>query len=133
MAPLRRLVHPTLAALRREELVHRKDGVSRQHVIHSPPDLVREYREGFALAMSAFQTRLEPLALAVLPEERDCSFRERPFQMDVALLRTTPADDLAGGFMAALHQARSLREGRGPPFDHCSRSAARLSSPRPGG
>lgn len=95
MAPLRRLVRPTLASLRREKFFHREDGVAREHVVHRAPDLVGEDRERFPFAVAPFESRLEPLALSVLAQERDRGLGKRPFEMDIALLRASPGRKLA--------------------------------------
>ena len=51
VARVRRLARPLPSPLRREELLHREDRSSRQHVEHRPPDLVREDREGLPFAV----------------------------------------------------------------------------------
>jgi len=96
---------PTLASLRREELLHREDGVAREHVVHRAPDLVRQNRERLPFAVAPFEPRLEPLALPVLAQEGNRRLGERPFEMDIPLLRATTPDDLARRFMPPLHQA----------------------------
>ncbi len=57
MARVRGVAHPTLTPLRREKLLHRKDGASRQHVIDGASNLVREDRQRLPLSVFLLQAR----------------------------------------------------------------------------
>ncbi len=69
VARVRRVAHPTLSPLRREELLHRTDGASRPHVIDRAPDLVRENRERLPCAVFLLEPRQELLALRRVAED----------------------------------------------------------------
>ena len=56
VARVRRLAHPLPSPLRREELLHREDGASRQHVEHGASDLVRQDRERLPFAVLSSQS-----------------------------------------------------------------------------
>ena len=77
-ARLRRVAHPTLSPLRREELHHRKDGASREHVVHGAPDLMREDGERLSLAVFLLEPSQELLALGGVTEKEHGGLGERP-------------------------------------------------------
>src|SRR5688572_112834 len=105
--------------LRREELLHRKDGASRQHVVNSAADLVREDRQRFALAVGLLKARQDLLPGTVVAQERHCGLGEGPFQMDVAHLGTTGPELLAAGLLGAFDQS-----GVGGKFRHAIKTCA---------
>ncbi len=74
VARVRRVAHPTLTSLRREKLLHRKDGASRQHVVDGAPDRVRENRERLPCAVCLLEPRQECLPLCRVAEEQHRRF-----------------------------------------------------------
>ena len=63
VARVRRLARPLPSPLRREELLHREDRPSRQHVEHRPSDLVRQDRERLPFAVLLLNAREQLLPL----------------------------------------------------------------------
>jgi hypothetical protein len=110
VARVRRLAHPLPSPLRREELLHREDGSSREHIKHRAPNFVGEDRQSLAFAVFLLDPRQDLLAVLRMAQEQDGGLRECPLQMHVAHLRAARAEFLAGGLMHAFDQARVGRK-----------------------
>ncbi len=73
-------------------------------VVDRPSELVRQHRQGLALAVLPLEPGVVLLALGVLSQESDGCFREGSLEVGVADLAATRATDLAGRFSGTLDQ-----------------------------
>jgi hypothetical protein len=106
VARVRRLARPLPSPLRRETLLHRKDGSSREHVKHRELYFVGEDRQGLTFAVLLVDPRQDLLAVFRMAQEQHGGLGERPLQMHVAHLRAARPEFLSTRLVHALDQPR---------------------------
>ena len=77
----------------------------REHGVHGPAQLVREYRQGLGFAMLLFAFGKICFAGLPLADKEDRGFGNRPAQMDGADLFAGRAESVAVGCFGTFHQA----------------------------